>query len=289
MAFSPRSTEHRIPRDGGSLSVRVFAGAGPAYLLLHGFPDNSHIYDRLIPHLVHAGRQVVAIDFLGFGASDKPGSYSFEQQLNDVEAVVDALALDEVIPVGHDAGGPAAVNFALRHPELTASVVMLNAFYGEAPGLLVPEIVDFFSIKRFASLHKYIVANPQKFAWFFGFQRAELQAGLSGAQRELYTNFLGSLIDQNFKQQPSALDAFVSMTAQLHDELAANTARLAALRKTSVPFRFIWGRLDAYLHVSTGEYLRSQLQKSEIYVLDAGHWPQIDAAAETAELMLKMK
>jgi len=32
------------------------------------------------------------------------------QQLADLTAVVDGLALDAVIPVGHDAGGPAAVN-----------------------------------------------------------------------------------------------------------------------------------------------------------------------------------
>src|SRR5215469_10408698 len=82
----PACTEHRIARDGGSISVRDFAGEGPAFVLLHGFPDNSHIYDLLIPHLVAAGRRTIAIDFLGFGASDKPADavYSFPQQLGDV-------------------------------------------------------------------------------------------------------------------------------------------------------------------------------------------------------------
>ena len=88
----PAFTEHRIQRDGGSVSVRDFAGNGPAFVVLHGFPDNSHIYDDLIPHLVSAGRRTVAIDFLGFGASDKPAGalYSFAQQLGDLEAVVRA-------------------------------------------------------------------------------------------------------------------------------------------------------------------------------------------------------
>ena len=82
-----------------------------------------------------AGRRTVAIDFLGFGSSDKPegAQYSFPQQLGDVEAVVAALGLDKVVPVGHDAGGPAAVNFALRHPERTAAVVLMNVFYGQPP------------------------------------------------------------------------------------------------------------------------------------------------------------
>ena len=63
----PAFTAHRIAREGGSIYVRDFAGTGPAFVLLHGFPDNSHIYDLLIPHLVAAGRRTVAIDFLGFG------------------------------------------------------------------------------------------------------------------------------------------------------------------------------------------------------------------------------
>ena len=102
--------------------------------MLHGFPDNSRIYDALIPLLVSAGRRAVSVDFLGFGASDKPEGalYSFEQQLGDLEAVVDALELPRIVPVGHDAGGPAAVNFDLQHPDRTASVTLMNAFYGNA-------------------------------------------------------------------------------------------------------------------------------------------------------------
>lgn len=78
--------KHRVPRDRGSVHVREFPGSGPAFVLLHGFPDNSHIYDDLIPHLALAGRRTVTIDFLGFGSSDKPegAQYSFTQQLGTV-------------------------------------------------------------------------------------------------------------------------------------------------------------------------------------------------------------
>ena len=80
-ATLPAFTEHRVPHAGGSLYVRDFPGSGPAFVLLHGFPDNLHIYDDLIPHLAAAGRRAVAFDFLGFGASDKPegAAYTFER------------------------------------------------------------------------------------------------------------------------------------------------------------------------------------------------------------------
>jgi haloalkane dehalogenase len=124
MTDFPAFTEHRVQHAGGSLYVRDFPGSGPAFVPLHGFPDNSHIYDDLIPHLTAAGLRTIAFDFLGFGASDKPEGavYTFEQQLGDLEAVADAFGLEKIIPVGHDAGGPAAVNFALRHPTRAAGI-----------------------------------------------------------------------------------------------------------------------------------------------------------------------
>jgi haloalkane dehalogenase len=51
--------------------VREYSGEGPTIVLMHGFPDNLHLYDRLIPHL-SPPRRVIAFDFLGWGASDKP-------------------------------------------------------------------------------------------------------------------------------------------------------------------------------------------------------------------------
>jgi len=192
-AAFPAFIEHRVPRGRGSLYVRDFPGGGPAFVVLHGFPDNSHIYDDLIPHLVSAGRRTVAIDFLGFGASDKPEDafYSFEHQLGDLEAVVEALRLEEIIPVGHDAGGPTAINFALKHPDRTAAVTLMNAFYGAAPGLRVPELIALFSNKELKALNLHFLASPQQFAWLLDFQRNQLQAGLTETQKIRYFEFLG--------------------------------------------------------------------------------------------------
>jgi pimeloyl-ACP methyl ester carboxylesterase len=284
----PAFTEHRVQRDRGILYVRDFPGSGPAFVVLHGFPDNSHIYDDLVPHLSTAGRRTIAIDFLGFGASDKPEGtqYSFGQQLGDLEAVVEALALDKIIPVGHDAGGPAAINFALRHPERTATVCLMNAFYGDAPGLRVPEFIELFSNKGMAALTRHFLASPQQFAWLLGFQRDQMQAGLTEAQKARYTDFLGPIIDNNFRQRPSAGPAFAQMTYQLTDEVIANTARLLEFRRSDVPLLLIWGKYDPYLHVSVAEYMRSQARDAALNVLEAGHWPQIDAAADVARIML---
>jgi haloalkane dehalogenase len=281
-------TEHRVPTAGGQVYVRDYPGEGPAFMMLHGFPDNGHIYDDLIPHLAASGRRAITVDFLGFGASDKPegARYSFAQQRGDVEAVLDALELDRVVLVGHDAGGPAALNLALDHPDRIASVVLMNVFYGDAPGLLVPELIELFSHKPLQSLAHHFLASPQHFAWLIEFQRQLLLGDASAAGRTRYEELLGPLIDANFRQAPSAAVAFAQMTSQLKDEMAANTGRMVALRRSEVPVALIWGRNDPYLHLSTAAFLQSQLRDASLYPLDAGHWPQIDAAEETARIML---
>src|SRR6266700_111795 len=105
-------------------------GAGPTLVLLHGFPDNLHLYDRLVPYL-RPERQVVTFDFLGWGASDKPVGYPYTaaNQTGDLDAVIDQLGLERIVLVAHDASGPPAIDWALAHPERVAGLVLLNTYY----------------------------------------------------------------------------------------------------------------------------------------------------------------
>ena len=66
--------EQFVQRNQHRIYVREYAGEGPAITLMHGFPDNLHLYDRLLPYLSPT-RRVVTFDFVGWGASDKPADY----------------------------------------------------------------------------------------------------------------------------------------------------------------------------------------------------------------------
>jgi pimeloyl-ACP methyl ester carboxylesterase len=41
-----------VQRNGHRIYVRDHPGAEPPIILMHGFPDNMHLYDRLAPQLV---------------------------------------------------------------------------------------------------------------------------------------------------------------------------------------------------------------------------------------------
>jgi len=68
------SVENEVGMFDRRFYVRDHPGAEPAIILMHGFPDNVHLYDRLSPYL-SPPRRVVLFDFLGWGSSDKPSGY----------------------------------------------------------------------------------------------------------------------------------------------------------------------------------------------------------------------
>jgi alpha-beta hydrolase superfamily lysophospholipase len=85
-----------IDRNSHRIYARDYPGQEPAIVLLHGFPDNLHLYDRLVPHL-NPPRRVVTFDFLGWGDSDKPANYPYTatNQTGDLDAVIGQLGLDD--------------------------------------------------------------------------------------------------------------------------------------------------------------------------------------------------
>lgn len=106
----------------------VTAGEGPLVVLLHGFPDFHYTWRDQIPALAKTC-QVVALDLRGYNDSDQPAgveNYTLDKLVADVVAVVRHLKRERATIVGHDWGGAIAWNVALRHPELTERLVILN-------------------------------------------------------------------------------------------------------------------------------------------------------------------
>jgi haloalkane dehalogenase len=281
-------SEHHIPRGEGRVYARDYAGDGPAFVLMHGFPDNLHIWDDLIPYLLASGRRVVTFDFLGFGASDKPSgaAYGFKQQLGDLEAVVEGLALRKIIPVAHDSSGMATLNYALTHRAGVESVIMLNSAYSEDATVLWPEMITLFATRSMQALAMAIAQSPEQFGWLLKWQQKQFFDALPEMQRPHFNAFMGPLISDNFIVQPGAGPAFVQLAAQFFDEHARNAGHLSALATLDIPVKLIWGRYDPYITVAVAERRQSQLKNASLTVISAGHWLQTDEPAQVAKAML---
>lgn len=281
-------SEHRIDRGAGSIYAREYAGTGPAFVLMHGFPDNLHIWDALVPQLVAAGRRVVTFDFLGFGASDKPvgATYSFRQQLGDLEALADQLEIRRMIPVAHDSSGMAALNYTLSRRERVESVIMLNSAYSEDSTVLWPEMITLFATHHLHALAIEIARDPDRFGWLLRWQQAQFVTALPESQRQHFIDFIGPLITANFVEQPGAGPAFLQLAAEFFAEHVRNADHLPKLRALDVAVKLIWGKYDPYFPVSMAERRQSQLKNASLTVIPAGHWLQADEPAEVARAML---
>ena len=106
-----------VRRDQHRIYVRDHPGGDPPIILMHGFPDNVHLYDRLVPYL-SPPRRVVLFDFLGWGSSDKPSGYPYTaaNQVSDLDAVITQLGLGQVTLVVHDASGPPGIDWRWPTP-----------------------------------------------------------------------------------------------------------------------------------------------------------------------------
>ncbi|MGY4342096.1 alpha/beta hydrolase [Bradyrhizobium sp. LM2.9] len=255
--------EHRISRGEGKVYARDYAGSGPAFVLMHGFPDNLHIWDDLIPFLVARGRRVVTFDFLGFGASDKPAGavYSFKQQLSDLEAVVGGLGLGKIVPVAHDSSGMATLNYALAHPGGVDSAIMLNSAYSEDSTVLWPEMITLFATRSMQALAIAIAQSPEQFGWLLKWQQKKFLDSLPEAQRPHFSAFIGPLISDNFVARPGAGPAFVQLAAEFFDEHARNAKHLTALKTLDIPVKLIWGTIRSLLPRRHGRAASISAQK----------------------------
>lgn len=101
-------------------------------VLLHGEPDWSYLYRKMIAGLSAAGFRVIAPDLIGFGRSDKPvneSDYSYQRHVDWAkELLFDHLDLTGVRLFVQDWGGLIGLRLLAEHPNRFAAVVAANTF-----------------------------------------------------------------------------------------------------------------------------------------------------------------
>jgi haloalkane dehalogenase len=107
----------------------VDEGQGEVILMVHGTPEWSFVYRKLIKGLSKEYR-CIAPDFLGFGLSDKPLNYTYkpEEQAKLLEGFITALGLKNITLVVHDFGGPIGLSYAINHLENIHKLVIMNTW-----------------------------------------------------------------------------------------------------------------------------------------------------------------
>jgi pimeloyl-ACP methyl ester carboxylesterase len=126
---------HFISRNGVRLAVYE-EGAGPAVILVHGFPELAYSWRHQLPALSAAGFRAIAPDMRGYGQSDAPAGidhYRVMQLIGDLQHLLDVLDIERATFVGHDWGALVLWYMALLAPDRMISLVALNIPYYPRP------------------------------------------------------------------------------------------------------------------------------------------------------------
>lgn len=153
----------------------VGPAAGPAVVLLHGYPYDVHSYTEVAPRLGALGYRVVVPYLRGHGPTRflDPATPRSGQQAAlgaDVIGLLDALDIPEAVLGGYDWGGRAACVVAALHPERVSGLVSVN-------GYLIQDIA--------ASAQPIRPDLEAGFWYFYYFLTDRGRAGLTANRREI--------------------------------------------------------------------------------------------------------
>ncbi len=149
-------------------------GQGPALLLVHGHPQTSAIWHRVVPVLARHFTLVLA-DLRGYGDSSKPrgdadhGNYSKRTMARDLLRLMAGLGHGRFSVLAHDRGARVAHRLAMDHPQAVQRMVLLDI----APTLAMYEQTG----EAFARAYWH---------WFFLIQPAPLPERLIEADPAAY-------------------------------------------------------------------------------------------------------
>lgn len=252
-----------VTDDGLTLRVRVDGVAGPdaPVVLVHGYTGGSVDWDPLLPALA-AERPVVVYDQRGHGGSDRgePSRYTVVQLVADLGRVIDRVraefSAEKVALVGHSLGGVVAMSYAVRRPDVLASLVLMDTS-GE-PDFQVPEqVAEIAAVGREAGMA--VVAQL-----VVDFLRVQAE-GVAAMSDEVVDKMVAKLAATD-------VEAFEALARELN-----SFEPVQGLDVLAVPTTVVVGELDTGLRGSAERLAALIPDASLVVVPQAGHSPQDDA------------
>src|SRR5215475_532567 len=234
-------------------------GSGSPVVLIHGYPLSGRAWDKQVPVLLDDGRRVITYDRRGFGASSHPATgYDYDTFAADLNALLEALDLRDVILVGHSMG--------------TGEVTRYLGSYGSqrvAKGVLISPIPPFLLQTD---------DNPEGLpaSLFDGFMQSARQdapAWMKGFLDNFYNydKYRGTLVSEQAYQSSWNIAVSASATATVACIPTWETDFREDLGRISVPMLVIQGDDDRVLpYPNTGRRLPGLISDMQMVVIEGG-------------------
>lgn len=277
MSEGPDWRSERLTVNGVKLHVRM-AGEGPLVVLLHGWPQTSYAWRRVVPLLADRYR-VAAVDLRGCGDSDRPTTgYDKHTVAADVAAAIEQLGGPARV-AGHDWGGAVGYVLAAGRPQLVSHYAAVETVL---PGYGLVELAD--------------ISRGQQHAWWMSFCtiRDVPEQLVAGREREFLSYFYSEHAYSPTAIGPHDVDEYTrcysapgAMRAgfEYYRSLDEDTEGLAALPPPDCPLLAIGGKQR--LGDLVADSLRLHGADPRSLVLDrCGHYPAEEQPAQLAAALI---
>lgn len=255
--------------DGHAIFSRM-AGQGEPLVLLHGFPTASWDWNRLWPMLVRH-YNLLTLDMLGFGFSDKPGHYpySIEDQADLIQGWLEGLGLPHVHLLAHDYGTTVVQELMAREQEGSLgfgieSVCLLN-------GGIFPEVHQPLFIQKVlrSPLGGLVSRGLTRKTFERNFQR--LFGSRNPPDHQDLEDFWHLLTYNNGR-------GVLHRLIQFMEERRCHRNRwVGALQQYSGPMRLISGSADPVSGVAMARRYRELIPGPDVVSLrNVGHYPHFE-------------
>ena len=255
--------------------ARPEVGGGLPFVMLHGGGPGASSWSNFGPALPRFAEsfRTLMVDQPGFGGSDKPAVTAnyFRFSAGYLLALLDELQIDRVHLLGNSLGGGTATRFALEHPDRVGRLVLMG------PGGLSLNLLHADPTEGVQRLMDFSMAPS----------REAMRAFISTmvVDQSLVTD---ELVEERFADAtaPGSLEAMRSMGASFWNPEWAEDGMLwrevHRLRKHTL---LTWGREDRVNPLDGALVALKQIPKAQLHVFpNCGHWAQIEAADEFAEI-----
>ena len=256
-----------LERPQGKMAYTLHDQGDTLIVAIPGIGDNQGQYRFMVPKLVAAGYQVATVDLRGHGDSSREWpEYSSAANGKDIVALIDELGAKNVILIGNSIGGATSVWVGAERPGVVKSIVMINPFVEDAEMKWYEKV-----------LFKAAFARPWgKTSWL-----------------KFYKSNYPSQRPDDFNQHIQELDAMLSrpggykaFAATLWSSHAEAAKRIPDV---TAPVKVIIGSKDPDYKDPVTELAKlKRIFNADATMIDgAGHYPHVEFANQTNEIILK--